>query len=175
MSLPSNPCASLSYPLFFLHPSCVLICSQAMSVAKEMYPAVEGRCKDYVRNPKPNGYQSLHSTHQAVVSPTAAASNSGERRTHFELQVRTELMHHKAEYGHAAHWSYKAEGKENERPTKKAWKPYLPKKTRARAKGKGRTAVPDTVSSGRELVTWLHLQLRQRKVPLLLSYVARAA
>lgn len=135
-----------------------------MSAAKNMYPAVEGRCKDYVQLPKPNGYQSLHSTHEVAVSPTAAASNGGERHTHFELQVRTASMHHKAEYGHAAHWSYKSEGKDPVRPAKKNWKSYRPTTTGGLKLGKGRPAVPDTVSSGRELVTWLHLELRQRKV-----------
>lgn len=132
-----------------------------------MYPAVEGRCKDYVMQPKPNGYQSLHSTHEVAVSPAAAASADGQRHTHFELQVRTASMHHKAEYGHAAHWSYKSGGKENEKvPERKTWRSYeRPVATGMRGQGKGRPAdVPDSVSSGRELVTWLHLELRQRKV-----------
>ena len=141
-----------------------------MSVAKKMYPAVTGRCKDYVQNPKANGYQSLHSTHEVAVSPAAAASNGGERHTHFELQVRTASMHHKAEYGHAAHWSYKSEGKEGgnvKTPDRNTWKPYrLTKAVEIPLKGKGASAstpaVPDSVSSGRELVTWLHLELQQR-------------
>ena len=146
-----------------------------MSVAKKMYPAVSGRCKDYVQNPKPNGYQSLHSTHEVAVSPAAAPSNRGDRHTHFELQVRTASMHHKAEYGHAAHWSYKSEGKDASSvgtPDRNTWKPYRLTKAveRSPLKGKGKrmsstaSAVPDCVSSGRELVTWLHLELRQRKV-----------
>lgn len=149
--------------------SAAFILNQAMSVAKKMYPAVTGRCKDYVQSPKANGYQSLHSTHEVAVSP-AAASNSGERHTHFELQVRTASMHHKAEYGHAAHWSYKSEGKEVgsvEKADRNMWKPYrLTKAVEIPVKGKGAStpAVPDSVSSGRELVTWLHLELRQRKV-----------
>lgn len=144
-----------------------------MSVAKNMYPAVTGRCKDYVQSPKTNGYQSLHSTHEVAVSPAAAASNCGGRHTHFELQVRTASMHHKAEYGHAAHWSYKSEGKDAGSvavPDRNTWKPYRLTKAvqRSPVKGKGvsstASAVPDCVSSGRELVTWLHLELRQRKV-----------
>lgn len=144
-----------------------------MSVANMMYPTVGGRCKDYIQSPKPNGYQSLHSTHEVAVSPGAAASSSeGARHTHFELQVRSAPMHHKAEYGHAAHWSYKAEGtKESLKwmqaassSTKKTWKAYRPTATGSPGMGKGRSAVPETVSSGRELVTWLHLELRQRKV-----------
>lgn len=147
---------------------CFCCVSQAMSVAKETYPAVEGRCKDYVMRPKPNGYQSLHSTHEVPVSPAAAASTDGQRHTYFELQVRTASMHHKAEYGHAAHWSYKSGGKESEKTAaeRKTWKSYeRPVATGTRGQGRGRpAAVPDSVSSGRELVTWLHLELRQRKV-----------
>lgn len=154
-----------------------------MAVAKKMYPAVEGRCKDYVMHPKPNGYQSLHSTHQASVSPAAAASVDGQRHTHFELQVRSASMHHKAEYGHAAHWSYKSDDKDEDTEEEeeeeehgdgkaarsRAWKSYeRPTATGARRRqGRAkatRPAVPDSVSSGRELVTWLHLELRQRKV-----------
>ncbi|CAM9308071.1 unnamed protein product [Scytosiphon promiscuus] len=153
------------------------LCYHAMSVAKKMYPAVEGRCKDYVMSPKPNGYQSLHSTHEAAVSPAAAASAGGERHTHFELQVRSASMHHKAEYGHAAHWSYKSEGKGDKVAERKTWTSHQRPKTKGSARqGRGGSrggrpaaaaaaaAVPDSVSSGKELVTWLHLQLRQRKV-----------
>lgn len=143
------------------------LCYKAISVAKRIFPAVEGRSKDYVLHPKSNGYQSLHSTHEVAVSPaTARAAGREDRLTHFELQVRTASMHHKAEYGHAAHWSYKAEGHKEmkESPDKKTWKAYRPRATGSPGLGKGRSAVPETVSSGRELVTWLHLELRQRKV-----------
>lgn len=146
------------------------LCYKAMSIAKGIFPAVEGRFKDYVLNPKSNGYQSLHSTHEVAVSPAAAlAAGCDDRVTHFELQVRTASMHHKAEYGHAAHWSYKSEGKANSKwmepvSDKKTWKTYRPRATGAPGRGKARTAVPESVSSGRELVTWLHLELRQRKV-----------
>lgn len=143
------------------------LCYKAMSVAKRIFPAVEGRSKDYVLNPKSNGYQSLHSTHEVAVSPAnARAAGREDRFTHFELQVRTASMHHKAEYGHAAHWSYKTEGHEKmedslDMNTRNA---YRPRATGSPGLGKGRSAVPETVSSGRELVTWLHLELRQRKV-----------
>ena len=148
-----------------------------MSLAKRIYPAVDGRCKNYVQSPKPNGYQSLHSTHKVAVSPLAAASNGGNRHTHFELQVRTASMHHKAEYGHAAHWSYKGEGKDTDAGVKprekktwtahhRTWKALDAKMTRTPAAGmdRGRSVVPESVSSGQELVTWLHLELRRRKV-----------
>lgn len=144
-----------------------------MSVVKKMYPTVDGRCKDYVLNPKPNGYQSLHSTHKVAVSPAAAASNDGNRQTHFELQVRTASMHHKAEYGHAAHWSYKSEGGVGsgvKPPEKKTWTTYhktwkaLGAEAKGTATGMIGKEVPQSVSSGKELVTWLHLELRRRKV-----------
>lgn len=143
-------------------------------MAKKMYQTVEGRCKDYVMYPKPNGYQSLHSTHEASVSPGAASSAHGERHTHFELQVRSASMHHKAEYGHAAHWSYKSDSdaigkfegveKAAERRTWKSYERPVATATRKRKTKSAAAAVPDSVSSGRELVTWLHLELRQRKV-----------
>lgn len=142
-------------------------------MAKKMYPTVDGRCKDYVLNPKPNGYQSLHSTHKVAVSPAAATSNDGNRHTHFELQVRTASMHHKAEYGHAAHWSYKSEvcvGNGVKPSEKKAWTTHHKTWKALGAEATGTTRrmlgkeVPQSVSSGKELVTWLHLELRRRKV-----------
>lgn len=157
-----------------------------MSVAKKMYPTVDGRCKDYVLNPKPNGYQSLHSTHKVAVSPAAAASNGGNRQTHFELQVRTASMHHKAEYGHASHWSYKSEvcvGSGVKPTEKKAWTTYHKTWKALGAEATGTTSrmigkeVPQSVSSGKELVTWLHLELRRRKVIMIsiLSLVLRSS
>lgn len=143
--------------------------TQVTSVAKEMFPAIEGRYKDYIANPKPNGYQSLHNGHEVVISPDAARDSTRQGSSaYFELQVRTASMHHTAEYGLAAHWSYKSEGKDSlkwmDEPLKKTWKPYRPHSSKiSNASGRA-VAVPETVSSGRELVTWLHLQLKQRKV-----------
>lgn len=86
-------------------------CYRVLDAVHSAYDYLEGRYRDYVARPKPNMYQSLHTT---VKTPTGDL---------LEVQIRTSEMHMVAEYGIAAHWLYKrtAEGLRNAKPPVLGW------------------------------------------------------
>jgi len=74
-------------------------CYSALGIIHKHFQPVPNRLKDFIANPKPNGYQSIHTT------------VFDKNKESFEIQIRTDLMHEEAERGIAAHWFYAEEGK----------------------------------------------------------------
>jgi len=84
-------------------------CYNVLGVIHDIYKPILGRFKDYIGTPKPNGYQSLHTTVM------------GSDGIPFEVQIRTTEMHEIAEYGVAAHWKYKQNGQGSGTEGKYEW------------------------------------------------------
>jgi len=91
-------------------------CYNVLGTIHRLWKPLPGRIKDYISQPKPNGYQSLHTTVFCLEGKIT------------EFQIRTEEMHQQAEYGIAAHWHYEEIGKKSKKITGKGY--TLPKRLR---------------------------------------------
>jgi len=81
-------------------------CYAALGIIHKLWRPLKGRIKDYISQPKPNGYKSLHTTVFC------------EKGKVVEFQIRTQEMHEEAEYGVSAHWHYDEKGKISKKPAK---------------------------------------------------------
>lgn len=137
-------------------------CYLVQDLARRLWPAVAGRCKDYIREPKSNGYQSLHSTLQVTSGRTqpgweAEALNSGpgqkpadmwaEVPLYLELQVRTQRMEEQAEGGQAAHTAYKGGLDSRQVLQLQRWSQTMRARLAARAQAADQVYISDNMST----------------------------
>ncbi len=123
-------------------------CYAALGVVHALYKPLPGEFKDYIAFPKPNGYQSLHTT---VVTRDAGI---------VEVQIRTEEMHKSAQYGIASHMSYKQLGKEAAKASfaslSFSWvRSLVPSLLNFRKKPEAQAAVPASNGKTAEAPRWL--------------------
>jgi GTP pyrophosphokinase len=101
-----NKAAGDLYDLFGIRILCGSIehCYTLLGLVHRLWKPLEGRFKDYIAMPKSNGYQSLHTT---VIVPGSREREGVPGERMLEIQIRTQEMHHVAEFGVASHWLYK--------------------------------------------------------------------
>jgi GTP pyrophosphokinase len=134
------------------------MCYHVLNLVHNQWGHNKFRVKDYISNPKPNGYQSLHTT--------AHVRHHG-REWPFEVQVRTREMHRVAEWGQAAHASYKACGSledlldDEVDQAPRVQSTPLPVLSRMPTEPR---EVPKSVFSDREYALWLQRELREQRV-----------